>query len=465
MTLRNRKAYELNMTDGPILPTLLQFTFPLMFSGILQLLFNAADIVVVGRYAGDNALAAVGSNTSLINLLINLFMGLSVGSNILASRQYGARDREGMEQTVHTSILLSLVSGAVLAIAGVMGARTFLTWMQSPPEVLDLATVYLRIFFLGMPATMLYNFGSALLRAVGDTRRPLNYLFIAGVINVVLNLYFVIVLDMDVAGVGWATVISQCVSAFLVLRCMVKDTGWIHLDLRKLQFHKVRVKQILQTGLPAGFQGILFAMSNVIIQSQLNSFGEIVVAGNAAASNIETFVYNSMNAVYQANMSITSANLGAGRIDRIRPVAWRSQVTVLTIGVLMGGTAAYFGPQLLHIYSDSPAVIAAGMDRMMINCLLFALCGIMDVMVGSIRGIGYSVMPMLVSLLGVCGVRLVWVYTVFQIPAYHPPRGIYWSYPLSWTFTFLVHLLCFTVALRRLRRTMRTSEPITPEFE
>ena len=403
MTLRNRKAYELNMTDGPILPTLLQFTFPLMFSGILQLLFNAADIVVVGRYAGDNALAAVGSNTSLINLLINLFMGLSVGSNILASRQYGARDREGIEQTVHTSILLSLVSGTVLAIAGV--------------------------------------------------------------INVVLNLYFVIVLDMDVAGVGWATVISQCVSAFLVLRCMVKDTGWVHLDLRKLRFHKVRIKQILQTGLPAGFQGILFAMSNVIIQSQLNSFGEIVVAGNAAASNIETFVYNSMNAVYQANMSITSANLGAGRIDRIRPIAWRSQVTVLTIGVLMGGTAAYFGPQLLHIYSDSPAVIDAGMDRMMINCLLFALCGIMDVMVGSIRGIGYSVMPMLVSLLGVCGVRLLWVYTVFQLPAYHTPRGIYWSYPLSWTITFLVHLLCFTVALRRLRRTMHTSEPITPEFE
>ena len=433
-----------------------------MFSGILQLLFNAADIVVVGRYAGDNALAAVGSNTSLINLLINLFMGLSVGSNILASRQYGARDREGVQQTVHTSILLSLVSGAALAVIGVFGAHTFLEWMKSPPEVIDLAAVYLRIFFLGMPATMIYNFGSALLRAVGDTQRPLIYLFVSGVINVVLNLYFVIVLDMDVAGVGWATVISQCVSAGLVLRCMIRDTGYIHLDLRKLRLHKVRVKQILQTGLPAGFQGILFGLSNVVIQSSINSFGEIVVAGNSAASNLETFVYNSMNAVYQANMSITSANLGAGRVDRIRPILWRALGLVMVVGVVMGGTFTYFGPELLGIYSESPAVISAGMDRMMINCLLFVFCGMMDVMVGSIRGIGYSVMPMLVTLLGVCGLRLLWVSTVFQLPAYHSPSGIYWSYPLSWSVTFVVHFICFTLAMQRLRRSMETDESMVP---
>lgn len=463
MAQKPSKQYEMDLTSGSIFPTLLKFTFPLMFSGILQLLFNAADIVVVGRYAGDNSLAAVGSNTSLINLLVNLFIGLSVGSNILASRQYGAQDREGVQQTVHTSILLSLVSGTLLAVVGFFGASTFVHWMQSPPEVIDLAALYLRIYFLGMPAAMLYNFGSALLRAVGDTRRPLFYLFIAGVINVVLNLYFVIVADMDVAGVALATVISQCVSAFLVLRCMIRDMGYIHLDLHKLRFHGVRVKQILQTGLPAGFQGILFALSNVVIQSSLNSFGEIVVAGNSAASNLETFVYNSMNAVYQANMSITSANLGAGRVDRIRPILVRAQALVLVIGVTMGVTFTYFGPQLLGIYSENPAVIAAGMDRMVINCLLFALCGMMDVMVGSIRGIGYSVMPMLVSLIGACGLRLVWVYTVFKIPAYHTPTGIYWSYPLSWAATFLAHLVCFIFAMRHLRRSMQSDEPMVPQ--
>lgn len=462
MAQKAPRQYEMDLTGGAILPTLLKFSLPLMFSGILQLLFNAADIVVVGRYAGDTSLAAVGSNTSLINLLINLFMGLSVGSNILASRQYGAKDREGVQQTVHTSILLSLVSGVVLAILGFLGAHTFLEWMKSPPEVIDLAAVYLRIFFLGMPATMIYNFGSALLRAVGDTRRPLFYLFISGVINVVLNLYFVIVLNMDVSGVALATVISQCVSALLVLRCMIRDTGFIHLDLHKLRFHKVRVKQILQTGLPAGFQGILFGLSNVVIQSSINSFGQIVVAGNSAASNLETFVYNSMNAVYQANISITSATLGAGRIERIRPILARALGLVMAIGIIMGGAFTFFGPQLLSIYSSSPAVIEAGMDRMMINCLLFVLCGMMDVMVGSIRGIGYSVMPMLVTLIGVCGLRLLWVYTVFQLPAYHSPSGIYWSYPLSWSVTFVVHFICFTLAMRRLQRSMLTNEPMVP---
>ncbi len=462
MAQKPAKQYEMDLTNGAILPTLLKFTFPLMFSGILQLLFNAADIVVVGRYAGDNSLAAVGSNTSLINLLVNLFIGLSVGSNILAARQYGAKDRDGLRQTVHTSILLSLVSGTMLAVVGFFGARTFLIWMQSPPEVIDLATQYLRIYFLGMPATMIYNFGAALLRAVGDTRRPLYYLFTAGVINVVLNLYFVISLNLDVVGVALATVISQCISALLVVRCMILDTGFVHLDLRQLRFHKIRVKQILQTGLPAGFQGILFALSNVVIQSSINSFGEIVVAGNAAASNLETFVYNSMNAVYQANMAFTSASLGAGRIDRIRPILLRALALVLTIGIVLGGTATYFGPQLLSIYSDSPAVIEAGMHRMVVNCLLFALCGIMDVMVGSIRGIGYSVMPMLVSLIGACGLRLLWVYTVFQIPAYHTPTGIYWSYPLSWVVTFLAHLVCFTLAMRHLRRGMHAGETLVP---
>ncbi len=439
------------MCSGPILPKLLQFTLPLMFSSILQLLFNAADIIVVGRFAGDNALAAVGSNTSIINLLCNLFIGLSVGANILAARQYGANDREGLRQTVHTSVLLSLLSGLLLAVVGVCGAGAILRLMQSPPGVRGLAALYLRIYFLGMPATMLYNFGAALLRAVGDTRRPLYYLFGAGVVNVLLNLFFVIVCSMGVAGVGIATVISQCISAGLVLRCMIKDTGAVHLDLRQLRIWPVRLKQIAQTGLPAGVQGILFALSNVVIQSSVNSFGETIVAGNAAASNIETFIYTSMNAFYQANLSFTSQNLGAGQYRRIWPILLRAEACVIAVGMVMGNLAVFFGPQLLSIYTDSSTVMAAGMNRLAIICTTYALCGIMDVIVGSIRGIGYSVMPMLVSLVGACGVRILIVATIFRLPAFHTIQTVYWSYPISWSLTFLAHLCCFLWAMRRLK--------------
>ena len=446
------KTYEIDMCSGPILPKMLQFAVPLMCSSILQLLFNAADIIVVGRWAGDNSLAAVGSTTSLINLLINLFIGLSVGANILAARLYGANEKEGLRQTVHTAMLLSVISGALLTVVGVCGARTILIWMQSPAEVLGLAAVYLRIYFLGMPATMLYNFGAALLRAVGDTRRPLYYLLSAGVVNVVLNLFFVIVCHLDVAGVAIATAVSQCVSAALVVRCMIREQGAVHLEPRELCIWKVRLKQILQVGLPAGFQGALFSLSNVVIQSSINSFGEIVVAGNSAASNIEGFIYVAMNAFYQANVSFTSQNYGAGRYDRIRPILLRAQGCVIVIGAVLGGTAALMGPHLLRIYSSSPAVISAGMIRLMIVCVPYALCGTMDVMVGSLRGLGYSVMPMLVSLMGACVFRLVWIATVFQRPAFHTIQTIYWSYPISWTITFLTHLACYIWAMHRLKQ-------------
>lgn len=447
-----RKTYEIDICSGSILPKLLQFTLPLMCSSILQLLFNAADIIVVGRWAGDNSLAAVGSNSSIINLLVNLFIGLSVGANILAARFYGAGEKEGLRQTVHTAILLSFVSGVLLAVVGACGARTVLIWMQSPPEVRGLATVYLRIYFLGMPATMLYNFGAALLRAVGDTRRPLYYLFTAGVVNVVLNLFFVIVCRLDVAGVAIATVVSQCISALLVVRCMMREQGAVHLDLRQLRIWPARLRQILQVGLPAGFQGVLFALSNVVIQSSVNSFGEIVVAGNAAAANIESFVYAAMNAFYQANISFTSQNLGAGRYERIRPILLRAMGCVITTGVVLGGLANHFSPQLLRIYSDSPAVITAGMNRMAIVCTMYAICGMMDVMVGSLRGLGYSIMPMVVSLVGACLLRLVWIATVFQIPRFHTIQTIYWSYPVSWGLTFAAHLICFLWAMGRLKR-------------
>ena len=365
--MRTEKSYELDLCNGPILPAMLQFALPLMCSSVLQLLFNAADIIVVGRYAGDNSLAAVGSNTALINLLVNLFMGLSVGASILAARQFGAKDREGLRQTVHTSILLSLLSGLGIAVVGFFAARTFLVWMQSPPEVLDLAAAYLRLYFLGMPAAMLYNFGAALLRAVGDTRRPLYYLLFSGIANVLLNLLFVISFHMEVVGVALATVIAQCISALLVLRCLIRERGAVHLNLKQLKIYGPRLKQILYIGLPAGFQGVLFSLSNVVIQSSINSFGKIVVAGNTAAANIETFVYASMNAFHQAAISFTSQNLGAGKLERIRPVLFRALGCAVVVGLVLGGSASYFGPTLLQIYSGDPAVISAGMTRLEIT--------------------------------------------------------------------------------------------------
>ncbi len=445
-------GYEIDMCSGAILPKMLRFAVPLMCSSVLQLLFNAADVIVVGRWAGDNSLAAVGSNTSLINLLVNLFIGLSVGANILAARCYGAGDKEGLRQTVHTSILLSLLSGVVLAIVGALGASTILGWMQSPEAVRGLAAVYLRIYFLGMPATMVYNFGAALLRAVGDTRRPLYYLLTAGIVNVVLNLFFVIVCKLDVAGVAIATVISQVISATLVLRCLIREQGGIHLELRQLRIWPSRLRQILQVGLPAGFQGVLFALSNVVIQSSVNSFQETVVAGNAAAANIESFVYAAMNAFYQANISFSSQNYGAGQYNRLRPILLRAQGCVIATGVLLGGLAVLFGRQLLSIYTDSPDVIDVGLERLAIVCGTYAICGMMDVMVGSLRGLGYSIMPMIVSLLGACVLRLIWIATIFQLPQFHTPETIYWSYPFSWIITFLAHVGCYLWAMRRLQR-------------
>ena len=450
MAPKQGKQYEIDMCSGAILPKLLQFALPLMCSSILQLLFNAADIIVVGRWAGDNSLAAVGSNTSVINLLVNLFIGLSVGANILAARCYGADDKEGLRQTVHTAMLLSFISGLFLAVVGACGARTILIWMQSPPEVRGLATVYLRIYFLGMPATMVYNFGAALLRAVGDTRRPLYYLFSAGVINVILNLFFVIVCHLDVAGVAIATVISQCVSAALVVQCIIREPGAVHLEPRQLRIWKVRLKQILQVGLPAGFQGVLFALSNVVIQSSINSFGSMVVAGNSASSNLEGFVYTAMNAFAQAAVTFTSQNIGARKYHNLDRVIRNCLLCAVVTGLVLGGGAALAGHQLLRFYSSDAAVIATGAERLRLICGFYLLCGIMDVLASSLRGLGYSVLPMVVSLVGVCALRLVWIATIFQLN--RTPFMLYISYPISWALTALVHLGCLLVVRRHLRQ-------------
>ena len=447
---KSKGRYEIDMCNGPILSKMLLFAVPLMFSGILQLLFNAADIVVVGKWAGDDSLAAVGSTSSLINLLTNLFIGMSIGANVLVARYYGARQEKELRATIHTAMLLSLISGVLLTIIGVFGAHKILALMQTPEDVLKLATIYIRIYFLGMTSTMVYNFGSAILRAVGDTKRPLYYLLFAGVVNVVLNLIFVIIFDMGVAGVAVATAISQTISAVLVVRCLVKEKGSIRLELKALRIDRDKFFRILQIGLPAGFQGILFSLSNVFIQSSVNSFGKVVVAGNSAASNIEGFVYVAMNAFYQAAISFMSQNVGAGKYERINKILIRAEICVAVIGVVLGNVVFIFGEPLLGIYSDTADVVAAGIVRLSIISTTYALCGMMDVMVGALRGLGYSVMPMIVSLLGACAFRLVWLATIFQMDRFHTIEMVYISYPVSWVLTFTAHLICFIVIRRRL---------------
>ena len=447
-----KKKYEIDMCSGSVFRKMLLFAIPLMCSSILQLLFNAADIVVVGRFAGDNALAAVGSNTALINLFTNLFIGLSVGTNVLTARYYGAKKEADLRETVHTSILLSIYSGVILTIVGVAGARFLLELMKAPSEVIGLATLYLRILFLGMPSMMVYNFGSAILRAVGDTKRPLYYLLGAGIINVILNLFFVITCQMGVAGVGLATVISQTISAALVVRCLMQEKGGIQLELKALSISKDKLAKILKIGLPAGFQGTVFSLSNVVIQSAVNSFGPIAVAGNSAASNIEGFVYMAMNTFYQATISFTSQNFGAKEYKRIYKILAAGEIYVIATGVILGNLAVFFGESLLHMYSSNAEVIVAGMARLRIICTIYALCGIMDVLVGALRGIGYSVIPMIVSLVGACGLRLVWIATVFQIPQYHSLTIVYLSYPITWTITLTVHAVTFVLAARKVLR-------------
>ncbi|MGN0391046.1 MAG: MATE family efflux transporter [Wujia sp.] len=447
---KEKKKYEMDMCNGPILPKLLAFTLPIVCSSILQLLFNAADIIVVGKYAGDNALAAVGSNTALINLLTNFFLGLSIGANVLVARFYGAKAEKDVSDTVHTAMTLSIISGVILTIIGCFGARQILIWMRTPEDVLPLATTYLRIYFLGMTAMMIYNFGSAVLRAVGDTKRPLYFLMLAGVINVGLNLLFVIRFRMSVAGVGLATVISQCISAGLILTCMMREKGCIRLRLRGLRVHKKRFFEILRVGLPASFQGIIFAISNVIIQSSVNSFGSTVVAGNSAASNIEGFVYVAMYAFHQGNISFTSQNVGAGRYERINRILLVAEGCVIVTGVLLGNLAVLFGDELLGFYTANEAVKAAGMVRLNIICKVYALCGIMDVLVGSLRGLGYSLLPTIVSLIGACGLRLLWIFTFFRMyDTFHTTKSLYLTYPVSWIITSLAHIVCFVIVRRK----------------
>lgn len=443
-----KKSYEMDMCSGPILKKILIFSIPLMLSGVLQLLFNAADVIVVGRFAGSQSLAAVGSTTALINLLINIFIGLSVGANVVVARAYGGKRERDVSESVHTAIALSLVSGVLLIIMGLAFSRLLLEMMGTPDDVLDKAALYMRIYFAGMPVVMLYNFGSAILRAVGDTRRPLYYLSAAGVVNVLLNLFFVIYLHMDVAGVALATVISQAISAFLVLRALGQSEGGLKLELKKIKIYKNKMFQIFKIGLPAGMQGAIFSISNVLIQSSVNSFGSVAMAGNAASANIEGFVYNAMNAVYQTNLSFTSQNMGGKKYTRITKIMFTCLGTVTAVGMLLGFGAYAFGGELLRIYSTDQEVIQFGMLRMSIIATTYFACGWMDTMVGSLRGIGYSVLPMIVSLTGACGLRILWIFTIFA--QHRTLASLYISYPVSWVITAGAHLICYFIITRKM---------------
>lgn len=443
------KKYEIDMCSGAILPKLLKLTLPLMLSSVLQLLFNAADIIVVGNFGSQNSIAAVGSTSSLVNLITNLFLGLSTGANVMTSRYMGANDNDRVNKTIHTSILLSVISGLILTVVGVIFADKMLLMMNTPPEVLELSTVYLRIYFGGMIAMMIYNFGSSILRSKGDTQRPLYYLAFAGVINVVLNLIFVILFKMDAAGVALATVISQCVSAFLVIRCLIKETDAFHFDFRKLRLDRVITMKILGIGLPAGFQGVVFSLSNVVIQSSINSFGSVVMSGSAAAASIEGFVWVSMNAFSQGALTFASQNIGAAKYSRINRIAIIACACAAVTGFVLGNLAYIFGGPLLSIYDPRPEIIEPGLTRMSLVCVFYFTCGLMDCIVGAIRGMGYAVAPTIVSLLGACGLRILWIFTIFTIPQYHTEFMLFLSYPLSWTITFIAHFICFIIMRRK----------------
>ena len=444
---RRSRGYEIDMCNGPLFGKILIFAVPLMLSGMLQLFFNAADIIVVGQFVGHTALAAVGSTGSLINLLVNVFVGLSVGTNVLVARYYGARDAKHLHETVHTSVLTSVLSGTALIVIGLILAEPLLTLMGTPDDVLDQAALYMRIYFVGMPASMLYNFGAAILRAVGDTKRPLYFLFISGIVNVILNLVLVLVFHLGVAGVAIATVTSQVISAVLVALCLIKTDAPYRLELKKLRIHKSKLLEIIKIGLPAGMQGAVFSISNVLIQSSINSFGSTVMAGSTAASNIENFVYTAMNALYQTALSFTGQNVGGGKYKRIGKIMRICVLDVTAIGILLGGGAYLCGSTLLSIYTSDPQVIQYGLERMMFVCLPYFLCGIMDTLVGSLRGMGYSIMPMIVSLTGACALHIVWIMTIFQM---NPTLStLFLSYPVSWFVTALAHFICYLIVHHR----------------
>ncbi len=450
---RGGRSYEIDMTEGPLLGSLIRFSVPLMLSGILQLLFNAADMVVVGRFAGSHALAAVGSTGALNQLIINLFMGLSIGVNVLVARYYGANQQEDLSKTVHTSILTAAVCGVFLIFVGISLSRPLLEMMETPEDVIDHSVLYMRIIFAGMPALMLYNFGAAVLRAVGDTQRPLYFLLTAGVINVLLNLFFVIVLQIGVAGVAIATVISQCVSAVLVLLCLMRSEGVYRLELKQLRIYKAKLIEMTKIGIPAGIQSCMFSISNVLIQSTVNSFGSIAMAGSTAAGNIEGFIFTCSDSFTQAAQSFVGQNYGAKKMERVSRIMWIC-TGLVTGATLIAGIGIYLAAEpLLGIYASDPEVVAYGKARMLVVCVPYFTGGLMNIFVGGMRGLGSSLIPMINSIFSVCILRMVWIYTVFALfPTW---ETLFLSYPVTWSICAVSGLGLYLLAKKRAVKSLK----------
>ena len=435
--MKNNK-YEIDMCNGTLMDKLISFSLPLMLSGILQLLFNAVDIIVVGRFTGSQALAAVGSTTALINIFTNLFIGISLGANVLAARFYASGKEQEMSETVHTSITLALISGLVMALAGVLLARFALNLMGTPNDVIDQSVLYMRIYFLGMPFFMLYNYGAAILRAVGDTKRPLFFLVISGMTNAVLNLVLVIVFHMGVAGVAIGTIVSQLISSILVLRCLYTSNTSYRLYFSKLGIKTQYLKQIFQVGIPAGIQSTVINLSNALLQSSVNSFGSVAMAGYTAANNIFGFLYMSVNAVTQSCMSFTSQNYGVKKLKRMDRVLLDCMILSVGVTLTLGCGAYFFGPELLKIYTSDADVIRCGVEVLAFTTVPYFCCGIMDLLPGALRGMG---VPMILSIIGTVGTRIVWIFGLF--PAHRSLSFLFISYPVSWILTILMQAVCF----------------------
>lgn len=430
------KTKNIDMTNGALLPSMLLFALPLMASSVLQLLFNASDIAVVGNFGSTHSLAAVGSTTTLISLLTNFLIGLSIGTNVLASRCLGARNFKGLRRVVHTSVALGIAAGLLAAAAGLLFSKRILILMQTPDSVLPLSVLYTRIYFFGMLPTAVYNFGSAVLYANGDTRKPLLFLIVSGVTNVILNLVFVICFKMDVAGVALATVIAQTLAMILVLSYLARRRDSSRIYFSRIRLNLEIVWNILKLGIPAGFQSFVFSLSNMVIQSAVNSFGPVYMAGTAASQNVDCFIWISMNAFQPTATTFISRNIGARNYSRINRITCCALMCACITGIVLGCLAVFFSSALLGIYTGDPAAIAAGLIRLRMVGVPYALCGLMDVMTGALRGLGSSLLPAVIALAGACGLRLVWIATVFQIPRYHTFEFLFLSYPLSWIVTF-----------------------------
>ncbi|MBQ2583000.1 MAG: MATE family efflux transporter [Erysipelotrichaceae bacterium] len=447
---------NVDMLEGDLGRNILLFALPVTASGVIQLLFNAIDMIVVGQFSGSSSMAAVSSTGSLISLITNLFIGLSVGSSVCIARRIGSGDYDSISDAVQTSITLALIFGFILMGLGIVFSRALLEMMKSPVDVIDLSVLYLRIYFTGMPATMVYNFASAVLRAKGDTKRPLLALTISGILNAVLNLFFVVPLKMDVAGVGLASSISAYVSAIIVLIVLITDPGFTRLDPRHLYIDGSSFREIARVGIPAGIQSTVFSVSNVVIQSSINGFGSAAMAGNGAGSSVSNFIYAGMNSFYQTCLTFSSQNMGAGKIERVKKTLILCLLYVAVTGIVLGWGSVFFGRQLLSLYTHDPEVMDYGMIRLRYICLPYFLYGMMDVMVGSLRGMGSSVAPMVVSLLGVCAFRLLWVYTYFQS---HPTfEDLFLSYPVSWIITAGTLFVMNLIVYGRLKRKKLSEE-------